>query len=404
MQKVRKELLQKTLVYYERFLQQRADDPTVQDELGTAFYRAGRITEEIGSPEKAIAYYQRAQELQEKLLTMSPDDRVRRNALGDTYNALGIALKQGERLDAALESLKKARDIRQQLVALAPHELSYGRALANSVMNIGLVDGVLNSDMVQQKRALQELQDAQKIRDAHSTDRGDTTKLKKDQAMGSFGLGLQELRLNDVNAARDYFKDSIASLGELSAQDKRDLALQFYRATCYRLLGDIADKSSPSKSIPYYQQARDVFAGLVERNPDVAEYQKALAGVYMNMATRQTGANSLDSFEQARRILEGLVKDDPGNARLVRDLAATLLSLGERENEAGQYEKARANVGASLAMLVQLNQRLPNYQDVVQELAKARAALNQMDKEHPPSPPTPAPAQKPTASPAAPSS
>ena len=66
--------------------------------------------------EKALAYYQQAQQLQEKLLAKSPDDRERLNALGDTYNALGVVLKKGQRLDEALEALGKAREIRQKLV------------------------------------------------------------------------------------------------------------------------------------------------------------------------------------------------------------------------------------------------------------------------------------------------
>ena len=42
-QELRKELLEKTLVYYKRFIKERADDPALQDELGVTYFRAGRI-------------------------------------------------------------------------------------------------------------------------------------------------------------------------------------------------------------------------------------------------------------------------------------------------------------------------------------------------------------------------
>src|SRR5436853_1636004 len=43
MQGVRKDLLQKTLDYYQKFLQQRAEDPSVKEEFATTLFRAGRI-------------------------------------------------------------------------------------------------------------------------------------------------------------------------------------------------------------------------------------------------------------------------------------------------------------------------------------------------------------------------
>ena len=106
MQELRKSLLQKALTYYERFLKERAEDPTVQDELGVSFFRVGRIVEELDSPDKVLAYYQQAQRLQERLVAKSPDDLTRLSALGDTYNAVGGALKKGQRHADALAAFR----------------------------------------------------------------------------------------------------------------------------------------------------------------------------------------------------------------------------------------------------------------------------------------------------------
>ena len=56
MQGLRKELLQKTLDYYERFIKQHAQDPALQDEMGVTLFRAGRITDDLKSPELALPY------------------------------------------------------------------------------------------------------------------------------------------------------------------------------------------------------------------------------------------------------------------------------------------------------------------------------------------------------------
>src|SRR5205085_427047 len=92
MQGLRRDLLEKTLDYYQRFLTQRALDPSVKEEYATTLFRAGRIIDELQSPEKALAYLQQAREIQERLFNERPSDPTRLKALGDTENALGRSL------------------------------------------------------------------------------------------------------------------------------------------------------------------------------------------------------------------------------------------------------------------------------------------------------------------------
>ena len=276
----------KTLDYYKRFLQQRADDPTIQDELGVTFFRVGHIVEELDSPEKGLPYYQQAQTLQERLLSKTPGDRGRLSALGDTYNAIGVALKKGQRPDESLKSLTRARDIRQELVVLSPKDAGYGQALASSMMNIDLVNVALNPmDNAKKELALKDLESAQQIRRSYLAYGGDTVKLQKDLALGDYNLGIQELRIAQSNLndpglkkahekPRKHFADWSELLRQLIAQEPHDLSLQYQLATCYRWQGDSADKSS-SDSILFYQEARDTLSRLVEHNPDVAEYKSA---------------------------------------------------------------------------------------------------------------------------------
>ncbi|HEX4000722.1 MAG TPA: protein kinase [Pirellulales bacterium] len=383
MQGLRKDLLQKTLAYYERFLQQRADDPAVQDELSVDFYRAGKIIEDLDSPDKAIAYYQQARRLQEQLLAKLPGDLGRLNALGDTYNALGGALKKGQRHEDSLDMLEKAREIRQKLVALAPQDLGYERALANTIMNIGQVDGALNRF----DEALKQLNAAQQIRRAHLADSGDTSKLHRDLAMGSYTLGVQELRLRHGDAARNDFADAIAELRQLIERDPRDLTLQYLLATCYRLAGDSVSQTAPNSAVQSYQQSLKAFTELVERNPDVSEYQSALAGVCMNMAARQHGAESLPSFEHARQILAELAKKYPENPRFMRDLAFTLQAMASRQIETGQFAAARAELESARSLLGEYVLAHPDDRDVRQKLDEAEASLKQLNGQHPSPPP-----------------
>ena len=88
MQPVRRELLSQALTYYETFLEQRADDPTLEIDVARTWYRIGAIRESLHSPEDAIAAYANAQEMQDRILQLDPENRggARRTERHDQRN------------------------------------------------------------------------------------------------------------------------------------------------------------------------------------------------------------------------------------------------------------------------------------------------------------------------------
>ena len=389
MQGLRKELLQKTLEYYQRFLQQRADDPAVQDELALTFFRAGRIIEELDSPEKGLDYYQKARARQEQLLAKTPADRQRLQALSDTENAIGRALQKGRKFDAALKAYQQSREIRQQLVDLDPHDKEYQRALANTVMNIGLVERNLN----RLAEAQRDIELAQVSRRAQIAAGDDSAKLQRDLAMGYYDQGYLELTMGDaagklkhsdektmsLRAAQQHFEAAIQQFQQLFARDPRDLTAQYLTAICNRLLGDLQGAASQAaESQRLYGLARDTLTRLTEQNPDVSEYKAALAGVYMNLTLRQQGAERLKSFESARKLLTGLVDNYPENPQFGRDLVVTLRSLADLQSKAGQRDAARANLQAALDLLTRLTAKFPTNAEFKAALESTRTALDQL--------------------------
>jgi serine/threonine-protein kinase len=81
-----------------------------------------------------------------------------------------------------------------------------------------------------------------------------------------------------------------------------------------------------------YEKARAIYQRLVERRPDVAEYQRELAGTCHNLGLLQVAlgrrAAARRSYERARDIGERLVARHPKAAAYRRYLAATYDSLG----------------------------------------------------------------------------
>jgi serine/threonine-protein kinase len=373
MQGLRKDLLGKTLEYYKRFLEERANDPAVSEELAVTLFRVGRIVDEFESPEQAVPYFRKAQLMQEKLLADSPRAPKRLQALGDTQNGLGRALHGSRRFNSALEAFGKAKDLRQQLADLAPGDREYQRSLANAIMNRGLVE----KDSGQIKAAQSELQAAQTIRRTAIYGGGGFPKLERDLAMGLYNQALLDIDLKRPDDASKHFAEAIARFQELAKRDRRDLSLQYLSAVCNRKLGDLKHVTAqPDEAIRFYSLARDGFARLADRNPDASEYQAALAATYISLADGQEPAVEIETIGKAQAILGELVESYPESARFRRDRAVTLRTLAHLQHAAGQLDTARKNLRTALDDLTTLAARFPDNKDFAEQLEVTRQDWN----------------------------
>lgn len=369
MQGLRNDLLQKTLDYYQRFLNQKANDPAVKEEYAATLFRAGRIIDELQSPEKAIPYLQQALDLQRQLHEETPQDAKRLKLLADTQNALGGSLHRSQQFDEARKAYQAGRELRQQLAELDPQNIEYQRVLANSVMNIGLVE----KDSGQLDSAAELLDAAQQIRQKLIAAATDSAKLQRDLAMGFYNQGILDLKMIHPEAAVQHFDEAIAQFQQIEDRDPRDLTAQFLLATCYRLSGDAQSKrESHDESLRLYQLAQDGFARLVDRNPEVAGYRSALASVYASMARLQEPALALANLEKARSIFRQLASEYPANPQFRSDLAITLRELAVRQIAAGQRELGRDNLRSSIDLLQKLIEQFPKNKDFADELEKSR--------------------------------
>jgi len=379
MQGLRKELLQKTLDYYKRFLEQRENDPSVQDEMALTQFRVGKIVEELESPEKGLPYYESAKQRQEELLAAAPNDPQRLQALGDTYNGIGRAEQKGQQFDEALKAFQRAREIRQQLVLLEPGEKVHQRALANTVMNIGCMEMVLGRlDDAQRDCEL-----AQASRRAQVVGGDDSSKLLGDLAKGYFDQATLAKMLKHQSDMENFLRQALVGFEQLAKRDPRDQTAQYSLALCNRRLGDLmmypaVGDGRPEEAMRCYALARDGLTRLVDQNPDVSEYKSLLAGVCMNMALHQPAAAQMESFEQSRKLLSELVEKYPDNPQFARDLAFMLRPLAERQLVAGNVNAARANLTTGLELLTRLAERLPKDAGIAAELTKAREALKKL--------------------------
>jgi len=120
LQDLRRTLLASALDYYQNFIEQTRDDPSLQSQLSASHLRVASIMEEIGTRADALAALERAKQLQEKLVRSHPSAPEFRRGLRTVYRRFG-ALHGGRDLFwLAHESVQQ--DLRlspEQIEALA---------------------------------------------------------------------------------------------------------------------------------------------------------------------------------------------------------------------------------------------------------------------------------------------
>jgi eukaryotic-like serine/threonine-protein kinase len=378
MQPLRRDLLQRALDYYQRLLVRRRDNPELQDELGTTYYRVGLITEELESASKAIPWYEQAESLQRRLLADAPEMPERLEAMGATLNALGTAWFRLHDLEKAVAYYQQAVRFRNQLRELDHNNVEYVRLLANTHMNLGLVEG----DSGRPEESLKAFTTAQDLRRDMLT-RQDAWKLRRDLAKGEYNLGYVAISTSDLLNAEAHFTDAANQFERVLLEDPNDQDTQVLLSTCYRLVGDLGQyRDPPVDPIPWYSKAQQRLRRLIDQNPAVVDYQLEYAGVLLNRGEWEHGDSdatkasaALKTFDEVRQILQPLVDRFPKVPRYRRDLAVALTSLGEEQLLAGDKENARGSLQASLDHFRQLLAEEPDNKEWQQRMALARDLL-----------------------------
>lgn len=362
LQPVRRELLEKALAYYQKFLKQRANDPRVQHELAGAMFRVGQITELLDSPDKALPSYEQAKAMQVAQLARSPGDPDRLKALGNTLNAIGtVRVKQKDYARARAEYMD-AIAIRGRLANVEPASSEFQRVLGNTHMNLGLVE--FNAGNLAGAR--EQLDQSQRIRQealALSPSKETQWKLRCDLGKGYFSLGNLAAANLEKAAAIEQFTAAAQDFERVVAAQPDDLDNQKLLATCYRRLGDLLG-GEPAVARKWYSQALDRLNPLARKNPDVVDYQTEQAGIYLNLAGMELDAGhaqaGMAALAAARDILQPLADRYPQVPRYQRDLAVTLRELAVEQDAAGHKEAAQLNLAQSIQLLKQLVAKYPD--------------------------------------------
>jgi serine/threonine-protein kinase len=276
---LRKELLEVALDYYNRLATWRSIGPALRAEQAAAFMRVGRINEEIGSKEAALAAYQQGREIRTELAAKNPgDSRLQRELALDLIDVAAMLADIGHASES-LTDYAQSQAILERLAQSDPVDSGIPSDLARALIGAGVVLRSLSRPedaLATYERARSVIQ---QIADAHSATVEDQRRLAT--AHANIGLLLNEMgRPDDAIAALE--KSRLIDQSLIDA-DPNSSSLQSDLASCCNNLGLVySNANRPAESLAALARGRAIYERLVRDHASVTEYRRDLATNHIN--------------------------------------------------------------------------------------------------------------------------
>ncbi len=395
LQPLRIKLLRTAQRYYQGFLAQRGQDPTLRMELANTHELVAQIASATGSRSEAIAAYKQAVAMYRQLHREDPKNvQVRRRLPGTLINLSTLQDVKGAR-----KSLEEALGYYERFVPEAPGDLDLERGLASTERNLGVILGLLGmtaegedhygralrrqKEMVRQ-RPDRDLAQADLAVTLHNLGALASRQAGKQSLSLCYYLAAYEVRLRLARARPDdaYRQAELAaSLHNLGvglrnvgrkeehyealrdALDVRQKLVAKYphvtrykadlAATLVSLGRGNAAEGNWKGALSYFEPAREMQAQLVEADRSNAGLRKALGETHFHVGTALGALDRRpeeeESFEKARALQEALVRAEPDNLQLRWELSSTLNNLGYGLKMQGKLDRARPVVRQAIA-------------------------------------------------------
>jgi serine/threonine-protein kinase len=368
LRRLRRQLLESALQYYRGFVNQRSKDPRLKKDLASAYYRVGKITEEIGSVPDAAAALEAARANFEELAAANPSDDELQGDLGACNLAIGrlSQLRLGN-LRAALQSLDRARAILKPLVARHRDVAAYQSNLALCLSELGVVQARLGDTT----RALSALDEARTILNGLIARLPDQIGYESIQAEVINNIGFVQQKQGDNRAALKSFLElrdhSQTLLDSITVGPRPVWLLNRLAKTDYNI-GTVQIRTGErDAALRSFEQSLGFRQELALTHPSVAEYREHLGESYREIAwvlvEDHQNAKALPYLEKSLEIFQKLVKAHPDRAKFVSDLGLCWNSLGCMHDEARDNARALSDFEQAVNELERASKASPETSD-----------------------------------------
>ncbi len=324
LQPLRLELVESTLKFYEEFLKERADDPTLRSELLATRLRVGKIMAELGRSAQAMEAYKAALDGYESASRDRPADLVLRAGLAEATLAVAAFEMYAK---ARLEGIKRAVAIREELLRTNPGDARFKRALAEAYNMLALTPHNPEESL----RALQRSIDLRLDLAEASPDDPD---LQADLAQSFNNLANLLGSTNNVVPAVAMYQQALELIRAAVRRRPLDvLQTSHLKIITTNAANQLANLSRRDDAIRELRTTLDLLDTLSRENPAVPSFKTSY----------------LDVSQRLRRLLEQMDRSEEKDR--LRDAQLAALEQLPRETASDWLSLARWRVSLSVSFL-----------------------------------------------------
>ncbi len=353
MERLRRDLLEQALRFYQEFVKQKSTDPTVRMELGRAYWRLGEIHRLLKQLDQAEEPHRQAVAVYQKLTEEFPTVLDYGNALGISYANLGNLLKDLGRFPEAEQNLHQAISLQKKLLTEVPTQPYYHKHLADTYNTLGI--------LLWHRRQVSEAEQAYRQALALLEPlAGDSAPLEfwRRLAMTHNNLGYLLARTDRLPEAEHNYRQALAVQEKLTAHSPQDPAYRQDLAGSHQNLGDLLHTTRPQEAEQAFRQALDIMQQLADDFPARPDYRDQLAQIQVALAHLLRHTNRLSEAEQPLRqalvLYKKLATDFPTASIYRSHLAELQTQLGELLQRTQRLPEAEQAYRQALAFFEKL--------------------------------------------------
>ncbi|MGB8355082.1 MAG: tetratricopeptide repeat protein [Chthoniobacteraceae bacterium] len=299
---------------------------------------------QAGDVRKALALYQRSLNIHERLLKANPESAQAARRVAVSVGRLADFLAERGRTGDAEKALgyyRRSLEIDERLFKANPNSALVARDMAVSLNTLG--DFLANRGQTDDtKKALDHYEQSLKIHERLLKANPDSAQAARDVSVGLHRLGdflANRGQTGDAKKALDHYERSLKIHERLlkanpeSAQAARDVAVSIHRMGNF--LANRGQTGDAKKALNYYDRSLKIHERLLKANPESAHAARdvsvglhTLGDFLAKRGQAGDAKKALDHYERCLKIHERLLKANPESAHAARDVAVGLHTLG----------------------------------------------------------------------------
>ncbi len=357
---VRAAMLQDTLRYYHAFAQDAADDPSLQADLAFTLFKTGKIHEQIGDRQQALAEYEKAIDAFEQLGRGDSSGQAYGAELALCRNDLGLLLAAAGKVAEAREALRGALDLQANLLEREPSNARLRNDMALTMSNLGLVEHRAGNAVEAERR----FQDAARIQKRLIDEFPENLGYRGALAVTYNNLCFAYAGA-DAQKAEKACRDSLTIQEQLAALDPDSIEILSDLGLAYNNLGTIeSHRGQAAEAVKAYHQAVEIRRRLLRKAPSVVRFRSDLAVSCNNLGRLHSESGNHQEaqgpLDEAIELFEQLVGDYPEELNHRSCLGGAENNLAMAQQRLGHLEKAEAAFRAAIEHQRFACERAPN--------------------------------------------